>query len=137
VLLVGCKSDLRPAGGGGGPSSGVGSSTAAGPVEGNGHAAGGEEEETTTGSYVTTLQGQRVASQIGAREYKECSALKTEGVDDVFEAATRASMLIRDHHGRVRGGGGGKSKGSKGKGKGSGEGGGRRGEDGGGCCVVV
>jgi Rho family, other len=34
--------------------------------------------------------------EIGARAYKECSALKIEGVDDVFEAATRASMLMRE-----------------------------------------
>lgn len=37
-----------------------------------------------------------VARAIGARAYKECSALKAEGVDDVFEAATRASMLVRE-----------------------------------------
>jgi len=37
-----------------------------------------------------------VAQVIGARAYKECSALKIEGVDDVFETATRASMLMRD-----------------------------------------
>ena len=37
-----------------------------------------------------------MANAIGARAYKECSALKIEGVDDVFETATRASMLMRD-----------------------------------------
>ena len=37
-----------------------------------------------------------MANIIGARAYKECSALKVEGVDDVFETATRASMLMRD-----------------------------------------
>ena len=37
-----------------------------------------------------------MAADIGARAYKECSALKIEGVDDVFEAATRASMLMRE-----------------------------------------
>lgn len=37
-----------------------------------------------------------MAQEIGARAYKECSALKVEGVDDVFEAATRASMLMRE-----------------------------------------
>jgi len=88
---------------------------------------GGENGESTQG-YVTTEQGKRVAQQIGAREYKECSALKVEGVDDVFEAATRASMLIRDQGrgGHSHHGGGGKS----GKGR-------RREEDAGGCCVVV
>ena len=37
-----------------------------------------------------------MANAIGARAYKECSALKVEGVDDVFETATRASMLMRE-----------------------------------------
>lgn len=46
--------------------------------------------------YVTPEQGNKVAKQIGARAYKECSALKIEGVDEVFETATRASMLMRD-----------------------------------------
>lgn len=41
------------------------------------------------------MQGQRIADNIGARAYKECSALMNEGVDDVFEAATRAAMLVR------------------------------------------
>lgn len=66
---------------------------------------------------MTTAEAQRVANAIGARAYKECSALKIEvrtalsmvtrcgaagadgvvqGVDDVFEAATRASMLMRE-----------------------------------------
>jgi hypothetical protein len=47
-------------------------------------------------NYVTRAQGERVAQQIGARAYKECSALSASGVDDVFEAATRASMLMRE-----------------------------------------
>ncbi|KAK7684366.1 Rho GTPase [Cerrena zonata] len=70
VLLVGCKSDLRPP-----------------------HLANSTEEST---EFVTRPQAERVAQLIGARAYKECSALKIEGVDDVFEAATRASMLMRD-----------------------------------------
>lgn len=40
--------------------------------------------------------GEKIAQSIGARAYKECSALKIEGVDEVFEAATRASMIMRD-----------------------------------------
>ncbi|EPS93945.1 hypothetical protein FOMPIDRAFT_1026350 [Fomitopsis schrenkii] len=68
VILVGCKSDLRPPTGAHAPA----------------------------GSFVTTADAQRVANSIGARAYKECSALKIEGVDDVFEAATRASMLMRE-----------------------------------------
>jgi len=70
VILVGCKADLRPS-----------SADAA--------SSGGR-------SWVTYEQGAKVAQTIGARAYKECSALKIEGVDDVFETATRASMLMRD-----------------------------------------
>lgn len=67
ILLVGCKADLRPP-------------------------ANAPDSE----KYVSRAQAERVASEIGARAYKECSALKIEGVDDVFEAATRASMLMRE-----------------------------------------
>jgi Rho family protein len=78
ILLVGCKADLRP------PST-----------------------DPNIGRYVSRAQAERVAQSIGARAYKECSALKVEGVDDVFEAATRASMLMREGasgatHGRQR-----------------------------------
>jgi len=66
VILVGCKADLRP------------------------------NPPPSDGRYVTREQGERVAAVIGARAYKECSALKIEGVDDVFETATRASMLMRE-----------------------------------------
>lgn len=44
--------------------------------------------------YVTRARGEAVASAIGARTYRECSSMRNEGVDDVFEAATRASMLV-------------------------------------------
>jgi len=67
VILVGCKSDLRP-----------------------------PPNAPNASQYVTRAQAERVAQAIGARAYKECSALKIEGVDDVFEAATRASMLMRE-----------------------------------------
>ncbi|KAF5385838.1 hypothetical protein D9615_002331 [Tricholomella constricta] len=60
VILVGCKADLRP------------------------------QTITPDTPWVTREQGERVAQAIGARAYKECSALKIEGVDDVFETATRA-----------------------------------------------
>jgi len=71
VILVGCKVDLRPPG----P-----------------HADFPENSRL----WVTREEGERVAKAIGARAYKECSALMIEGVDEVFEAATRASMLMRD-----------------------------------------
>lgn len=67
IILVGCKADLRP------PS-----------------------HDPNIHKYVSRAQAERVAQSIGARAYKECSALKIEGVDDVFEAATRASMLMRE-----------------------------------------
>lgn len=76
VILVGCKSDLRPPNYQGG----------------NGASSSSTEED----QFVTTEKGRRVAMEIGARDYKECSALKVEGVDDIFEAATRASMLVRE-----------------------------------------
>ncbi|GAW05567.1 rho small monomeric gtpase [Lentinula edodes] len=71
VILVGCKADLRPS-----------------PTHPN--------TPDNPAPYVTREMGERVAQVIGARAYKECSALKIEGVDDVFETATRASMLMRD-----------------------------------------
>ncbi|KAJ3550946.1 hypothetical protein NMY22_g119 [Coprinellus aureogranulatus] len=71
VILVGCKMDLRPE---------------------------NEEHETpgVQSKWVTKEHGERVAQTIGARAYKECSALRMTGVDEVFEAATRVSMLMRD-----------------------------------------
>ncbi|GAA93955.1 uncharacterized protein L969DRAFT_92140 [Mixia osmundae IAM 14324] len=67
VILVGCKRDLRD-----------------------------EAGEMGAGNrFVQKRQGEQVAQSIGARCYKECSALRNEGVDDVFEAATRAAMLVR------------------------------------------
>ena len=67
IILVGCKADLRP-----------------------------PNNDPNIDRYVSRAQAERVAQSIGARAYKECSALKIEGVDDVFEAATRASMLMRE-----------------------------------------
>ncbi|AOW02815.1 small GTPase superfamily [Yarrowia lipolytica] len=43
---------------------------------------------------ITAVEGQAMASQIGAKKYLECSALTGQGVDDVFEVATRASLLV-------------------------------------------
>jgi small GTP-binding protein len=76
IILVGCKSDLRPS-----------------------------PEHPDYLNFVSRAQAERVAQDIGARDYKECSALRIQGVDDVFECATRASMLMRDgastsHHHR-------------------------------------
>lgn len=85
VILVGCKADLRPPGR---------------------HFDSPDNPRT----WVTTEEGEQIAKAIGARAYKECSALKIEGVDEVFEAATRASMLMRDGvpgHGPTNSDGGG------------------------------
>ncbi|KAL1925317.1 uncharacterized protein VTP21DRAFT_200 [Calcarisporiella thermophila] len=46
-------------------------------------------------NFVSQREGESVAQQIGARKYLECSALTGEGVDDVFENATRAALLAR------------------------------------------
>ena len=99
ILLVGLKSDLRP-----------------------------PPDHPDIGNYVSRDRAEEVAQEIGARAYKECSALKIQGVDDVFEAATRASLLVRD---------GERDKGERAAEKA------RRGKDGvsgrkegGGCCVV-
>lgn len=86
------------------------------------------EQVRTTSSRATdpkadaAVQGQRVATDIGARVYKECSALLNEGVDEIFEAATRQAMVVRATDGR---GGGSKAKRSE------------KDEGSGGCCVIV
>lgn len=95
VILVGCKADLRPA-----------------------DALDSSNDRTLP--YVPRARGEAVSQEIGARCYKECSALRTTGVDDVFEAATRASMLVRGE-----GVGSGRDKRKP-----------PREDDGGGCCVV-
>ena len=43
--------------------------------------------------FTTQKDGNDAAHEIGARKYLECSSLTGEGVDDVFEAATRAALL--------------------------------------------
>ncbi|ODQ49857.1 ras family protein [Saitoella complicata NRRL Y-17804] len=70
-----------------------------------------DEMRRKGGKFVMPNQAELVARQIGARKWLECSALTGEGVDDVFEAATRAAMLTRED-GRGR-------------------------ESTGGCCVIV
>ncbi|ODQ81485.1 hypothetical protein BABINDRAFT_159764 [Babjeviella inositovora NRRL Y-12698] len=65
IILVGLKRDLRD----------------------------GSEEANNRSKFVQLEQGKRVAAEIGARMYIESSALTGEGVDDVFEYATRASLI--------------------------------------------
>ncbi|KAG8816956.1 hypothetical protein FRC17_000121 [Serendipita sp. 399] len=51
------------------------------------------------GEKPTTLEdGQMVARQIGARMYLECSAMMNEGVEAVFEHATRVAVLAPKEH---------------------------------------
>ena len=51
--------------------------------------------------FVTEHDGEAAAREVGARKYLECSSLSGEGVDDVFEAATRAALLSfeKNEHG--------------------------------------
>lgn len=44
---------------------------------------------------VRTGEGEQMAQRIGAVAYVECSALTKEGVRNVFEIATRASLSRR------------------------------------------
>jgi len=69
IILVGLKKDLRED-----------------PVE-------IEEMRKKSLAFVTPRQGEDAAQQMGARRYLECSSLTGDGVDDVFEAATRAALL--------------------------------------------
>ncbi|MCJ1335227.1 Rho GTPase [Bachmanniomyces sp. S44760] len=52
-----------------------------------------EEMRKKSLRFLTSKDGSDVAHEIGARKYLECSSLTGEGVDDVFEAATRAALL--------------------------------------------
>lgn len=52
--------------------------------------------------FVSALEGSETATQIKARKYLECSSLTGEGVDDVFEVATRAALLTFDKRNSLR-----------------------------------
>ncbi|KAF7895072.1 hypothetical protein EAF00_006886 [Botryotinia globosa] len=52
-----------------------------------------EEMRTKSLEFVGTKEADDIAKAIGARKYLECSSLTGDGVDDVFEAATRAALL--------------------------------------------
>lgn len=143
VLLVGCKKDLRDQGG---PEAFVTTEQ----VRATSAGAAGQREREWNGAAEADLfgdgarrQGQRMALEIGAKAYNECSALMNEGVDDVFEKATRLSMLSRAD-GEVKPPRGGRGKvvdNGNGAGSSSSPSGRRKsssGRDGGGCgCVIV
>ncbi|KAJ3016784.1 UNVERIFIED_CONTAM: GTP-binding protein Rho1 [Siphonaria sp. JEL0065] len=65
-----------------------------------------EELRKINQSPVTTQQGQDVAAKIGAYRYLECSARTGEGVNEVFEHATRAALTNKG----ASGGAGGKKQ---------------------------
>ncbi|OXV10148.1 hypothetical protein Egran_02088 [Elaphomyces granulatus] len=52
-----------------------------------------EEMRKKSLRFLSPREGSETATEIGARRYLECSSLTGEGVDDVFEAATRAALL--------------------------------------------
>jgi Rho family protein len=52
-----------------------------------------EEIRKKSQHFVGSREAADIAHEIGARKYLECSSLTGEGVDDVFEAATRAALL--------------------------------------------
>jgi len=51
-----------------------------------------EEMRKKSLQFVQPGHAESVSKQIGAKKYLECSSLTGEGVDDVFEAATRAAL---------------------------------------------
>jgi Rho family protein len=55
-----------------------------------------EEMRSKGLQYITKREGEEMRESTGARKYLECSSLTGEGVDDVFEAATRAAMIMGD-----------------------------------------
>ncbi|KAF4550848.1 putative GTP-binding protein rho2 [Elsinoe fawcettii] len=55
-----------------------------------------EEMRKRSQKFTTTRSGEQMKEDIGARKYLECSSLTGDGVDDVFEAATRAALLAVD-----------------------------------------
>lgn len=56
-----------------------------------------EEMRKKSLRFTTPKEGEQMAQLCGARKYLECSSLTGDGVDDVFEAATRAALL---NHGK-------------------------------------
>lgn len=50
--------------------------------------------DSTLARFVLPAEGEHAAAEMGARKYLESSSLTGEGVDDVFELATRLSLLL-------------------------------------------
>ena len=51
-----------------------------------------EEMRKKSLKFTSPKQGMDMREEIGAKKYLECSSLTGDGVDDVFEAATRAAL---------------------------------------------
>lgn len=60
-----------------------------------------EEMRKRSQKFITNKAGEDMKELIGARKYLECSSLTGDGVDDVFEAATRAALLAVDKKDRA------------------------------------
>ncbi|XP_067932312.1 ras-like GTP-binding protein rhoA isoform X1 [Watersipora subatra] len=58
------------------------------------------ELKTARQEPVQTEQGRAVAESINAFAYLECSAKTREGIQEVFETATRAALQLQSHHRR-------------------------------------
>ncbi|KAK6996927.1 P-loop containing nucleoside triphosphate hydrolase protein [Favolaschia claudopus] len=71
-VVVGTKIDLRAAAGWGG--------------------GGGDVQENADEAVITTAQGARMAWEVGAEAYAECSARTGEGVSEVFDKAAYAAV---------------------------------------------
>lgn len=71
VILVGLKNDLR----------------------------GKSDNNHSNNELVSQEEAEKVAKSIGAKRYLECSALTGQGVDEVFEIATRSSLLMKEDPG--------------------------------------
>jgi Rho family, other len=62
-----------------------------------------EEMRRRSQRFISTKEGNDMKEMIGARKYLECSSLTGEGVDDVFEASTRAAMITGGREGTSAG----------------------------------
>ncbi|KAI7866830.1 GTP-binding protein-like protein rho2 [Spinellus fusiger] len=78
LLLIGCKKDLRD---------GTEQPLA------KEHGESVQSKRNANEQFVNTTEAEVVAGHIGARYHLECSALTGEGVDTIFDVATRAALL--------------------------------------------